>query len=90
MIFTSPEPCPMCAVAIMNAVIGQVIIAMPDEPAGALGPGRLDRLPPLSPALAQAQGLRVRFVGPEQEHDEERLPVFRGGGAKCPEVSRGG
>jgi tRNA(Arg) A34 adenosine deaminase TadA len=61
-IFTSLEPCPMCTVAIMNAGIRRVIIALPDEAAGALGPGRLDKLPPLWPSLAKAQRLQVKFV----------------------------
>jgi tRNA(Arg) A34 adenosine deaminase TadA len=61
-LFSSLEPCPMCTVAIINAGIDRVLIALPDEPAGALGPGRLDKLPPLWPSLARAQGLEVKFA----------------------------
>lgn len=64
-LFTSLEPCPMCTVAIMNAGIERVVVAVPDEPAGALGPGRLGKLPPLWPALAKEQRLQVEFTTSE-------------------------
>jgi tRNA(Arg) A34 adenosine deaminase TadA len=61
-LYTTLEPCPMCAVAIMNARIEHIIIANPDVHGGVLAPERLRRLPKVWPQLAEQQGLRAIFA----------------------------
>lgn len=64
LLYTSLEPCPMCTVALLTAHVGRVVIAAPDEPGGALAPGRLAKLPPIWPSLAAEAGIVVDFADP--------------------------
>jgi tRNA(Arg) A34 adenosine deaminase TadA len=57
LLYSTLEPCPMCTVALLNAGVGRVYVAEPDEAAGALL--HLDSLPPLWPKLAAARGVDV-------------------------------
>lgn len=74
-IYTTLEPCPMCAVAILNSRIQQVVIATPDEPGGVLAPERLAKLPGMWPQIAASQHLVVRFTASQPgEASEAYLP----------------
>jgi tRNA(Arg) A34 adenosine deaminase TadA len=56
-LYTTLEPCPMCTVALLNAGVDGVVVAQPDDVAGALL--RLSSLTPLWADLAARRGLRV-------------------------------
>lgn len=61
-LYTSLEPCPMCAVAIISSRIGRVVMAAMDEQGGSLSTERLRRLPPVWSALASLQGLGAELI----------------------------
>jgi tRNA(Arg) A34 adenosine deaminase TadA len=61
-LYTTLEPCPMCAVAIISSRIGRVVVATRDEQGGALAEGRLTDLPPAWSSLAAQQGLVVELA----------------------------
>jgi len=58
-LYTTLEPCPMCTVALITAGVDSVLVATPDEWAGALASSRLNSLPAAWPELAGRQGLQV-------------------------------
>jgi tRNA(Arg) A34 adenosine deaminase TadA len=64
-LYTTLEPCPMCAVAIISSRIGSVVVAAPDEQGGTLAQERLAKLPPAWVTLASEQGLAVHFASPD-------------------------
>lgn len=70
-LYTTLEPCPMCTVAIINSRIQRVIIAIPDEPGGALEPKHLAKLPVLWPRIAASQGLQVDFANSQFSQDAD-------------------
>jgi tRNA(Arg) A34 adenosine deaminase TadA len=70
-LYTTLEPCPMCTVAIVNSRIQRVIIAIPDEPGGALESKRLAKLPALWPRIAASQGLQVDFANSQFSQDAD-------------------
>jgi tRNA(Arg) A34 adenosine deaminase TadA len=67
LLYATLEPCPMCTVAILTSHIDRVVIAIPDEPGGALAPERLAKLPPIWPQIARSH-LRVSFTN-QAEND---------------------
>jgi tRNA(Arg) A34 adenosine deaminase TadA len=73
-LYTTLEPCPMCAVAIINSRIQRVIIAIPDEPGGVLEPKRLAKLPILWPRIAASQGLQVDFASQFSQDAHTYIP----------------
>ncbi len=44
-LYASLEPCPMCTVALINAGVGQIVVATEDREAGALGAPRAAKMP---------------------------------------------
>ncbi len=73
LLYTTLEPCPMCTVAILNSRVERVIIAVPDEPGGALAPERLVKLPGVWPRIAAGQGLRVSFTSFQSPGDADEF-----------------
>jgi tRNA(Arg) A34 adenosine deaminase TadA len=61
-LYTTLEPCPMCTVALLNAGVNRVVVALADEQAGTLAPQRLSALPSVWPQLASERGLQVEFM----------------------------
>jgi tRNA(Arg) A34 adenosine deaminase TadA len=72
-LYATLEPCPMCAVCILNAGIDRVVIAASDPPSGTMLGGRLEALPELWPQLASRRSLRVVEC---QSHDREDRETF--------------
>lgn len=73
LLYTTLEPCPMCTVAILNSRIEHVVIAVPDEPGGALAAERLVKLPGVWAQIAARQGLRVTFTNSESPGDADEF-----------------
>jgi tRNA(adenine34) deaminase len=61
-LFATLEPCPMCTVAIINAGVEKVVVAIEDPAGGALVSSRLSRLGSVWLDLAKARGLKVELV----------------------------
>lgn len=68
MLYTTLEPCPMCAVCILNAGIDRVVIAAEDPPSGVLAPDRLAALP----SLWRELGSRLEISWAQSERPQER------------------
>jgi tRNA(Arg) A34 adenosine deaminase TadA len=73
-LYTTLEPCPMCTVAILNARINRVVVALPDEAGGSLAPERLGMLPHIWAEMARQHELSIQFVG-KALNDESGLMV---------------
>jgi tRNA(Arg) A34 adenosine deaminase TadA len=61
-LYATLEPCPMCTVALINAGVGRVIVAVADPSAGALAPERLSRLAPLWPNMVEKRRVQIDFL----------------------------
>ncbi len=75
-LFTSLEPCPMCAVVTLNAGINSVVVGNADPWAGAMSGEGVHHLPRLWRDLADAQGLRVQFL-PQLRVSEAEAEVLQ-------------
>jgi hypothetical protein len=65
----------MCTVALINAGVGRVVVAVRDPRAGALAPARLSQLAPLWPEMAEKRGMQIDFVKPQGPWSNDGLSI---------------
>jgi tRNA(adenine34) deaminase len=67
-LYSTLEPCPMCAVCALTAQVDQIVVAVPDSASGALSPDRVAGLAPIWTQLAR--GVDIRFCQSRDPTDQ--------------------
>lgn len=74
-VYATLEPCPMCTVALINAGVHNVVIAIEDPIAGVLMPTRLSALAPLWPLIAKRHQMQIQSSSnPDPDGTEPAVP----------------
>src|ERR1700674_4889388 len=76
-VYATLEPCPMCTVALINAGVDRVVVAVADPRAGALAPEHLSRLAPLWPEMVAGRRIQIEFLEPQTSASSHEMSIPR-------------